>query len=139
MHLDQVAFGDLLRLTGYRLQPTMLRPGEPVTISLWWEVLRATDKDYTLFMHVVGPEGRIWAQSDGLLEHRGRLTSAWEVGQSVTDHYQLHTPPDAPVAEYVVQAGLYYWETGERLAAWDESGQRLPGDTVVLGQIRITD
>jgi hypothetical protein len=137
--LDQVAFDDLFRLTGRRLQPTILRPGEPVTISLWWEVLRATDKDYTLFIHLVGPDGRIWAQHDGLLEHRGLLTSAWDVGQSATDQYQLQTPSDAPAGEYVVQAGLYYWETGERLAVWDESGQRLPEDTIVLGQIRITD
>jgi hypothetical protein len=139
LHLDQITFGEEFYSPGYRLYPPAPTRGEHITVSFWWRALRAIDRDYTLFIHLVGPDGRIWAQEDDLLEHAGLLTSAWPVRRLIESEYQFNVPADASSGQYAVHAGLYCWETEERLAVWDGSGQRLPEDTLVLDHISITD
>jgi mannosyltransferase len=131
--------GGLIALLGYRMDAGDVGAGEPLLITLRWQALAAMDKDYTFFVHLVGPDDRIWAQEDRLLEHGGLLTSAWQVGQVVTNQYELVPGAQIPSGEYAIQAGIYYWETGERLPVLDESGQSLPGDAVVLERLSITD
>jgi tetratricopeptide (TPR) repeat protein len=133
----QRRLADLLTLLGYRIDQLDVQAGEPVLITLWWQALRAIDRDYTLFMHLVGPDGRIWAQEDALLGYAGLRTSAWTVGRLVKGEYQLNLPADAPPGDYVLHAGVYYWESGERLPVWDEEGQRAPDDAVTLGKITV--
>lgn len=128
-----------IALLGYRIDAGDVRGKEPLLITLRWQVLAAMDRDYTLFIHLVGSDGRIWGQEDTLLGDGGLLTSAWGVGQVVTNEYQLGADPRIPSGEYAIQVGVYYWETGERLAVWDDSGGRLPGDTILLGHIVIPD
>jgi len=127
-----VVFGDVLLLSGHRLQPATVSGGEPVRIALRLQATGEMDKDYTVFIHLVDAGGHVWAQGDRLLEHEGLLTSSWEAGRVVTARYELTIPVDAPPGDYTIQAGIYYWETGERLPVWDEEGNRLTGDAVLL-------
>jgi hypothetical protein len=85
----------------------------------------------------LGPDNRIWAQQDMLLEEGGLTTSAWEMGQVVKDEYRLELAPHAPAGEYIMLAGIYYWETGERLPVWDEQGERATDAVITLGSITI--
>jgi len=139
LHFGQVAFGDYFALRGYHLEPTTVEPGQSIAITLWLKTLGEIEEDYTLFIHLADSEGRVWAQEDRLLEHDGLFTSAWETGQVATQQHQLMVPADAPAGEYVVQAGVYYWQTEERLPVWDENRQQLPEDTILLDPICISD
>jgi 4-amino-4-deoxy-L-arabinose transferase-like glycosyltransferase/tetratricopeptide (TPR) repeat protein len=140
MHnIAQRSIGDVIALLGYRTAPDNIEAEQSVSVTLWWQSLRPMVNDYTLFIHLVGPDGHIRAQDDRLLEREGLLTSAWEVGQLVTGQYQLEVPPGTPAGHYVVQAGVYYWKTGERLPMYDEHGERLSDDTIALGSITVGD
>jgi tetratricopeptide (TPR) repeat protein/uncharacterized membrane protein len=131
--------GYQIALLGYSLNPTTARDGTTIELTLWWLTEARMDKDYTAFIHLTDADGTLWAQDDSTLEHDGLSTSQWGVGQLVKEEYYLELPPDAPAGDYVVRAGVYYWETRERLPVWDEDGQRLPGGALILDHITITD
>ena len=125
-------------LLGYDLDPRSVRAGGTLDLTLWWQGLAEMDRDYTAFIHVVGPDDRIWAQQDILLKDGAHPTSTWQLGQTVREEYELQLPPDTPSGEYVVKAGIYYWETGERLPVWDGSGQRVEHDMITLASVTVT-
>jgi hypothetical protein len=133
-----VSFGDSLLLSGHRVQPTTISGDEPIRVVLRLQATGDIDKDYTLFIHLVDAGGHVWAQDDRLLEHEGLLTSAWEPAQVVTARYELTIPNDAPPGAYTIQAGIYYWETRQRLAVWYDNGERLPGDTILLDEVVVS-
>ena len=97
------------------------------------------DRDYTVFLHVVDQDGRRWSQHDGLLVRGGHATSDWILGWIARNEYELPLPGDASPGEYDIYVGVYYWETGERLPVWDETGERVVDDTVLLEPVTLTD
>ncbi|HJX39357.1 MAG TPA: glycosyltransferase family 39 protein, partial [Anaerolineae bacterium] len=135
---EDTRVGDSLSLRGYSQQPTILQAGEAMTVTLWWETRDQMEIDYTTFLHVTAPDGRILVQEDRLLRSRARPTSLWGVGELVRDEHELELPPDAKPGQYVIKTGVYYWKTGERLPAWDRQGARLPEDTFVLRSLAVT-
>ena len=76
-------------------------------------------------MHLLGPEGGLWAQSDGEPAGWTRPTTGWAAGEVVLDARTLDLPHDAPPGAYSLVAGLYDPDTGERLTLPD-------GTTAVL-------
>jgi mannosyltransferase len=138
VQLEDLRLDDTLSMRGHSVYPSILRAGEPVGITLWWEVVARMDRDYTAFIHILGPDGHVLAQQDRQLQYATRPTSRWSVGEVIIDEYEVFLPPDAQPGQYVVKAGVYCWETGERLPVWDGQGQRVPDDAVTLGTISVT-
>ena len=132
-------FDDVLTFLGYRIHPNGVEAGTSLQVTLWWRAPHLMDRDYTLFIHMIGPDGRIWAQQDRLLQHGDYPTSMWLPGETVKSEYELQLPADAPPGEYTLKMGIYYWETGERLPVWDGEGQRAPDDAVLLQSITLTE
>ena len=126
------SFAGAIALLGYDVQPKSLRAGQTVYVTLWWEALAGMDRDYTVFIHLVGPDDRIWAQQDRLLVRSVRRTSEWPAGWIARKSYELELPPEAPSGRYVVKVGIYYWETGERLPVWGVSRERFAEDAITL-------
>lgn len=133
------SLGLLMALRGYEVGSESVRRGSVSDVTLWWQAVGNMDRDYSAFIHLVGPGEHIWTQEDRLLQDGDDPTSAWEVGDIVRERYRLQLPADIPSGEYVVQAGIYYWETGERLVVWNEDGQRLAQDAMTLGSISVVD
>jgi hypothetical protein len=131
--------GDVVAFLGHDIHPPNAHAGATMEVTLWWQALAEMDRDYSVFVHVADQDGRIWAQVDSQVLDEDRPTSRWRMGDVAKVQYEMALAPDIPPGEYTVKFGMYYWETGERLPVWDESGQRLPGDTIVLGHISITD
>jgi tetratricopeptide (TPR) repeat protein len=131
--------GFQVALLGYDLDSTTVSPGESVRVTLWWLALAGMDKDYTAFIHLTDEDGRLWAQHDRLLERNGTHTSSWHAAQLATEEHLLELSPDTPSGEYTIQAGLYWWETGERLPVWDVNGRRLDGDAIPLGLVTVVN
>jgi hypothetical protein len=125
-------------LLGYDIHQNSVESGDTLGLTLWWQALAKMDRDYSLFIHLVDQDDRIWAQQDELLQYDDLPTSSWEVGEIAEGFYQLETDPHIPAGEYTVKLGIYYWETGERLPVWDERGERLSGDSVLLGTIGVS-
>lgn len=124
--------GNRMKLLGYDLDHTAIKPGDTIRLTLYWQALEEMDEDYTVFTHLLGKDSLIWGQMDsqplgGLLP-----TSAWFRGMIVADHYDIAVTPDAPPGEYQAEVGMYLLETMERLTAADEHGQHLLDDCILL-------
>jgi hypothetical protein len=112
--------GDLATLVGANLQPATsnLKPEATFTTTLVWRADAETDISYRVFLHLIGPEGNLVTQSDGIPAGWTRPTTSWLAGEYVTDTHTLDVPTDAPAGEYTLQAGLYN-PGGERLKTPD--------------------
>ena len=110
-----------------------LQPGEAVTVALVWLVEETPTASYHVFLHLLDPEGRLEAQSDGVPADWTRPTTGWVPEEYITDMHTLTLPRGAPADEYTLSAGLYV-PKGERLAAPDGSDAILLMTFLVEGQ-----
>jgi hypothetical protein len=115
-----VRWGDTLALAGYDLD----RAGQDITLTLYWQTGAAPGTPVKRFVHAVGADGEIVAQSDALLENEGIPAAYWRPGEYVVDRVELTTPAGAQAGE--LRLGLYDAKTEERLPAYSLSGDPLP-------------
>jgi 4-amino-4-deoxy-L-arabinose transferase-like glycosyltransferase len=126
----EAELGGRVRLLGYNLEGA-LSPGQTFRVILFWEALHPMERDYTVFVHLLGPEGHIQGQWDSQPADGLYPTSRWQAGEIIRDRYDLTVAPDAPPGRYQIEVGMYLLQTGERLAITSQDGQQ-PGDHVVL-------
>jgi len=117
--------GDVVVLEGFRLRSPMRHSpngpgglctaGEPLRLTLYWRALRRMTEDYTVFVHLLSPDGRIVAQVDRQPQDYTYPTRWWVPNEVVPDEINLGVPPHAPAGPYRLRVGLYRAETGERL------------------------
>jgi 4-amino-4-deoxy-L-arabinose transferase-like glycosyltransferase len=123
-------FGDLISLRGFDLQTGTAVPGNPVQLKLYWQVERQPDEIYSIFVHLVGPDGQIVAQGD---QWPGGLPgNTWAAGQIIIDEYAIQLPQDAPLGRYQIVLGVYMPSNGLRLPITPDDGPTLPIDHFVL-------
>lgn len=105
--------GRQMRLRGY----DAARENDTLTVTLYWEALAPMPVDYTVFVHLLGPDGQLVAQHDhGPWWEVAIPTSTWQPGEKLRDRHALTLPAGLPPGQYRLQAGVYYWETLERLS-----------------------
>ncbi len=90
--------------------------------------------DYTVFVHLLGPDGQVWGQVDRAPGDGQRPTSGWLPGEVLLDRYAVPLEVGAPSGVYRVEVGLYEAATGRRLPVKDANGSPLPDDRVLLDQ-----
>ena len=100
-------FGDQIELTGARLYPSTLRAGGPLCVELNWHTLKTLVDDYTVFIHLVDPNGQVVAQTD--LQPQGGFapTSQWAAESTQVDRHGLILADNLPAGDYTVRLGLY--------------------------------
>ncbi|MFO7539503.1 MAG: hypothetical protein R6X32_15800, partial [Chloroflexota bacterium] len=84
-------------------------------VELVWQADAETAVSYRVFLHLVGPDGTLVAQSDGEPAQWQRPTTGWLPGEIIGDAHQLHLPPELQPGSYTLLAGLYEPVSGERL------------------------
>ncbi|MFN8453625.1 MAG: hypothetical protein U0401_02960 [Anaerolineae bacterium] len=127
-----LAFGSAIRLNGYWFDPTTLEPGNNFPILLQWSAPAPLPTDFTVFVHLLGSDGRRVAQSDAYpIWLIPQPTSQWLPNQSILDRHTLSLPPDLAPGVYTLKLGLYDLQTSERLRLPDGS------DVFTLEQIQI--
>ncbi len=119
--------GPQIALTGYELSR---RDDQHLLVRLFWQALAGVSRDYTVFVHVVGPEGLI-AQDDAQPTRGYYPTSHWRPGDRVVDEHLIELPRDVSQGEARIVVGLYWLETLTRLAVVDQNGQPV-ADSVTL-------
>ncbi len=98
-----------------------VRPGERLFLDLYWQADGPVEANYIVFTHLIGTAhnpatgGPVWAQDDHEPVGGACPTSLWLPGRPLRDRYELVLPPDTPAGEYVLEVGMYRWDTGERL------------------------
>lgn len=132
-------FGDMVRLHGYNLDTSAIGASGALTITLVWQALAQSDRDYMIFVHMMNDAGERVAQVDvplGTERWRPRL---WQPGRyiSMVQHFPL--PPDLPAGTYRLAIGVYDPQTFSRLplrtnGEWaDDAGQ----DALLLTRVTI--
>ncbi len=125
-----VNYANQLLLNRARLETPTATPGGSVKVQLEWQALRAIGADYTVFVHLLGPDGLVHGQIDSWPVSGTRATSGWAPGERIVDPYTVQLPPEAPLGTYQVEIGLYLLATGERLPVLNPDG--LPIDDRLL-------
>jgi hypothetical protein len=96
--------------------PAGLTRGAPLPVTLVWRPAEPVLEAYHVFVHLTGPDGVVYAQSDGAPANWSRPVTGWLPGEYVLDERILDVPADLPAGAYTLFAGLYRPADGARLA-----------------------
>ncbi|MBN1876733.1 MAG: glycosyltransferase family 39 protein, partial [Anaerolineae bacterium] len=133
---SQLTFGDTARLLGHKVTPYSLIPGTWFDVRACWEALAPMERDYTVFVQLVGRDMTRAAERltyPGL----GRFpTSLWPTGQAFCDTYHVYVEDWTPTPElYDLIIGLYDAETEERLPVQNNTGDDV--GLPIVAQVRV--
>ncbi|MCX7855828.1 MAG: hypothetical protein N2556_07640 [Anaerolineae bacterium] len=147
--------GESVRLAGYGLyrdrgilgkqalaSGAAVRPGDRLLLDLYWQADGPVGENYVVFTHLVGTAHNpttgnpVWAQDDHEPLRGGCPTSLWLPSRLLRDRYELALPADTPAGEYLLEVGMYRWETGERLPASGDSADP-QNRRILLGTVRV--
>lgn len=132
------SFADQIELIGYTLDRRSLRPGEALTLKLYWTALDEIPINYSVFAHVRGEGETLWAGQDAWPQQGAAPTSTWRAGDVIVDTYTLTLAAGTPLGQHNVEVGLYNGETLERLQVIADDGRPTDADFVFLSPIRVT-
>jgi hypothetical protein len=109
-------FAGQIALIGFDLPQATVSSSATIPVMLYWNALSGEiDKSYTVFVHLLAPDGRIIAQHDGLPAQGGRPTNEWVPGEYIIDRHELAWGEPDYTGPAQVAVGLYAPESGERL------------------------
>jgi hypothetical protein len=135
----QVCLGEHIRMLGHTTlaegappEGQLIRPGESIQVTLHWMTTGTPEGDYSVFVHLLGPDGALVTQQDNVPLHGTYPTFLWETGERLDDPYELTIPPDAPSGSYTLTVGMYDWRTGERLTALENCRLLLTENRITL-------
>jgi hypothetical protein len=120
-HRLTINFGGQINLTGYDgpSAGAVVKAGDPVPITLYWESLTDPGQNLTLFIHLVDPATQ--TQLAGFDGPPDFPTTFWQPGYRITDPRQLSFPAGLPPGTYELQLGWYNPTTLARLPLTGEN------------------
>jgi len=130
--------GSEIEFRGHARFPESAQPGRALTLALYWRAERAPAANYKVFVHLVGADEKIVAQSDAEPEGNTRPTSRWHADQMVLDVHTLQVPANTPAGDYALYVGMYNPSTMERLPILDEGGTRVPDNRLQIATVDVT-
>ena len=110
--------------------------GQVLPLTLYWEATGRVLGDYSVFLHLLGPDGQLVAQDDGPALSGLQPMPYWLEGELLPDRRSLELPGDLQLGQYRLEVGLYGLEDGDRLPIGDASGNPL-GEALTLDYVRI--
>ena len=131
-HPIKVRFGPSIELLGYDVSSPDLERDQPLRLTLYWRCTGPVAANYTVFTHLLGPGDVVWGQQDSPPLGGARPTAGWGQGEVLSDVYQLSLRPEAPVASYLLEIGLYDPRTMERVPVFDAAGRPIDNRAVLL-------
>jgi hypothetical protein len=110
--------------------------GGQLHLDLVWRAAQQMTKDYTVFVQVIGPDGKLYGQVDSQPVQGARPTSGWDEGEEIHDAYAFYVDTTGPEGVYRVILGWYLLEDMSRLPVVDASG-RAVGDFYEVGSLTL--
>jgi len=132
-HPVGIDLGNTINLIGYDLPRESVAPGEAFPLTLYWRALDEMDTSYTVFVHVVGPDGIIRGQWDSVPGDGSLPTTGWLQDEVITDEYLVPMDEDAPPWQYTILVGMYDPMIGERLRVQELGGR----DSIAVSAIQV--
>jgi len=117
-----------IQLLGYDLQRSVVKPGETVSVALYWQALEDVSQDYLLSLSLKDGEGQVWLEQQVRPVDDTYATTEWEEGEVLRDWHDLTLPADMPPGAYGISLGVL--EGGQLF------GEMALGTTEVTGRPR---
>jgi hypothetical protein len=136
-HGQDINFENQVFLLDAQINEKELRPNEALHVSLKWQGLRQWNADYTVFVHLIGPDGKLYGQVDQWPLDGTLATRDWLPGRVVDDPYRVPLMADAPPGDYQVEVGWYLLATLRRLPVVDAEGRPVD-DRVIIGTVTVS-
>jgi serine/threonine protein kinase len=131
----EVNLADTIVLESAELRQEAFQPGGVIAVTLRWRALRSMDAHYVVFVHLIGPDGRLVAQQD--VEPMSPTTT-WVPGIEVVDPHQVTIPAGQPSGRYQLRAGLYpQGQSGDRLPVVDAGRTTGESNSILIAEIEI--
>jgi len=114
-----VDFEHNIHLLGFDLSTPDLKPGDMVTIRLYFRATQAPQDNYNVFIHLDSPSAFTpIAQADGAPGPLERPTLSWTdpTETIISRAFQIQIPATLVPGQYRLLAGLYNYQSGKRLS-----------------------
>jgi len=103
---------------GYKLLNDSTRPGEPLTLFIAYRVESQSDRNTSLFAHLVKPDGSVIGQSD-----RTVATQRYHIGDVIVERFFVAPLMTVEPGEYALMTGAYTIGDDGQLAPLKSNGQ----------------
>lgn len=125
---------DAVTLVGYETPDRRYEPGDQIPITVYWQANRATDRDLSLYLHAVDPDGSVIGRIDSFPGGGTLRTSTWQPGAIYADSYRIPLDDDlAGRFNLRVQVGWWHFASGDVIAPRDETGALLESVMLHVG------
>jgi hypothetical protein len=126
--------GDIELAAALATPQTPAHPGDNISVMLRWRAIRKPPTNDTVFVHLIGPDGKLWGQHDAPPLSGAFPTGAWSAGEVIVDRSVVPIVAGAPSGTFQVVVGLYHPDSGRRLTV----GPRpMPDDQVIIGSFQV--
>lgn len=136
VHPARFDFGEQVALLGYDPPAPVVRPGQDLELTLYWEAQTRIADEYQVFVHLVGAEAQPAAQGDQAPLEGAWPTWAWEPGMTLRDEYRVSLPSTLSPGPYELRVGLYRTSDGWRPPVVGPEG-RVRDDSAIIGQVEV--
>lgn len=126
-------FGGVARLAGYDLSTQEVDAGGSFGLTLHWQALAATERPYSVFVHLLDARGGIRGYGDSEPGGGAYPTPGWLPGEYLADVHTVNVQGDAPAGEYRIAVGFYDPGSGERLTLPDGADRLILEQLVRVG------
>ncbi len=133
-----VNFGDRMALVGYDLDRRMVKPGEDITLTLYWRGLQKMERNYTISAQLVSEELVKAAEDSRWPLGNDAPTMLWQPGNLLEDPKTLAVRADAPPGVYDVRVAVFKKqdEALEHLPVISDRGEML-ANHITLTSVRV--
>jgi hypothetical protein len=131
----QANFDNEVWLTGYYVEPGVVKPGQMVTLYLKWQIQGLVDGDYYVFLHLFDvPRAERHGQSNSPMNS---IIQRWSAPLTFFDTYRFQLPSDSTEGAYLFEMGMYHNFSMERLPVIIDGANQSLDDKVILGKFQV--
>ncbi len=123
-------FGDVA-LVGYEVADQRYFPGDTIPITVYWQVIKPSTNDYSLYLHATRDDGTDIGKVDSYPGAGRQRTSTWKAGAIYADSYAITLDKSSEaVSRLRVQVGWWNYADKTLVNAVDQNDRAL--DSVML-------
>lgn len=121
-----------IQLIGYEYNDQRYQSGDKLNVTLYWQPLETSDKDYSLYLHVLDPNNAVISKIDTYPAGGLRRTSTWEAGLIYPDTYTIPLEYEGAF-DLKLLVGWWHLPTQEQIPVHNASGEAIPSVILHVG------
>jgi len=127
-------YDNTVRLLAYRLSAETVRPGDTLTLTLYWQAVRRIDRDAQVSVQLFAGDRQL-VNLNGVPQNGQRPPVTWRPGEVITDAWRIALPADTPAPALVrIDVGLFQPDTVIPWPVRNLAGQDIPAE---IGRVRV--